>query len=110
MHHMENYIDECVPKGRPPKNRKNYMPIDPKLKTKINNKYRLWHRYMETRNSKKYREYTRLKNQIRNQTRKNRKNIEKTIAEKIKNKPKAFGHMYTQRQTTVLEYQTWNIN
>ena len=40
--------------------------------------------------SKKYREYARLRNQIRNQARKNRKNIEKTIAAEIKNKSKAF--------------------
>ena len=89
MHHMEKYIDKCVPKWRPPRNRKDYVPTDPKLKTKINKQNRLWNRYMETRDSKKYKEYTKLRNQIRNQTRTN-KNFEKNIAEENKNKPKAF--------------------
>ena len=47
------------------------IPVDRDTIQKSRKKNRMWQRYMETRDTSKYREYTKLRNQVRRLTRKN---------------------------------------
>lgn len=83
-------MEAHIPKRAQHPRRKNLPKIDPKLLSKIKRKNRLWHRYVETKEFQKYKEFTKLRNQIRNDTRRSRKATEKEIANDIKSNPKAF--------------------
>ena len=66
------------------------FPLEENIRKKIKEKNKAWRRYMTSRSNAKYREYTRLRNQLRNITRKARSDWEKSIADDIKVNPKRF--------------------
>ena len=78
----------CVPKYKP--RPRNHTQIDRSTVDLVKQKHRAWTRYMETRDEDKYRNYIKLRNQVRNKTRQLRKKREKEIACNIKTNPKAF--------------------
>ena len=45
---------------------------------------------METKDSAKYLEYTKIRNQVRNMTRERKRELEKEIEQNVKKNPKAF--------------------
>ena len=91
---IKSSIEKHIPKKqyRPGerKNIKHLTPLDQNAIRKIKKKHRAWNRYMETRESHQYRNYCRLRTQVRQLTKKARKNYEKKIADESKDNPKAF--------------------
>ena len=87
-------VNEFVPSTNPQKiikaKKHNYLPLDDKIVSMIKRKHRCWQRYMETRDEKKYHDYTRLRNQVKNLVRKAKVIMEKDIAKNIKSNPKKF--------------------
>ena len=63
--------DRNVPKrtGRTLDARKGKTNLDFKTLSTIRKKHRCWKRFMETRDSKRYEEYCKVRNQVRNLTR-----------------------------------------
>ena len=87
---LNDCMKKHIPKGgNNNKSNKNKF-LDPKLLTKIKKKNRMWHRYVETKEFRKYKEFTKLRNQVRNETRKNKIINEKKVAEEAKTNPKLF--------------------
>lgn len=84
--------DKYVPKRKPrtTSDRKGKCSIDLKTLKTIRKKHRCWARYMETRDAERYREYCKLRNQVKTLTRKAVKSKEKEIASEIKENPKKF--------------------
>ena len=81
----------CIPKKVISQNTRNKcLPLDEKTRMKIRKKHRCWQRYMETKDGSRYREFCRLRNQVRNLTRKAQRVFEKQIAKDAKKNPKAF--------------------
>ena len=70
--------------------RKFSHPIDKKTLSKRKKKYRLWKRYLESRDAKVYEEYCRCRNQVRRLTRQGIKVYERNIAEKSRKNGKVF--------------------
>ena len=71
------------------KNKKR-VPLNVKIRAKIRRKNRLWKKYLLTRDVQAYKEYCRLRNQVRSLTRKAQKIYEKSIISQIKENPKKF--------------------
>ena len=78
----------------------NYIPLDAKTVEKIKKKHRCWQRYMETRDEKKYKEYTRVRNQVKGMVRKAKLNMEKEIAKNVKESPKKFWQYANSKRKT----------
>lgn len=87
-------VDECIPIIDPAKSQNakkhNYVPLDWDTVKTIKKKHRSWQRYIETKDEKKYREYTQLRNKTRKLVRKAKKNMEREIANDVKKNPKRF--------------------
>ena len=66
------------------------LSLDRKTLSKRKRKYRLWKRYMESKDGKVYAEYCRCRNQLRRMTRKATKLHEKEIAKRAKKDIKPF--------------------
>ena len=66
----------------------------------IKKKHRAWQRYIETRDQKKYRDYTKLRNKVRAMTRKLQKDKERNISSNIKTNPKKFWSYVNNRLKT----------
>ena len=82
---------ECIPiKIVKTGKRKFSYPLDRKALAKRKKKYRLWKRFMDTKDAKVYEEYCRRRNQVRRLTRKAIKSQEKDIAKKTKTNSKVF--------------------
>ena len=60
------------------------------VREKIKQKHNLWKRYMETRLSKYYTDYCRVRNKVKNMTKYFRKQKEKSISSNVRKNPKAF--------------------
>ena len=83
-----NIINEAKNKFVPRTNSKakskakkhKFIPLDDNGVKKIKKKHRCWQRYMETKDSKKYQEYTKMRNQVKGLVRKTKANMEKEIA------------------------------
>ena len=91
---MERYNaaeEMCVPK-KVLKTRKKGLNalLDRKALATRKKKYRLWKRYLTTKDGEIYKEYCRCRNQVRRQTRKIVKANEKGIAAKVKTNSKMF--------------------
>ena len=82
---------KCVPKKvvHVGSNRFSY-PLDKKALSKKRKKYRLWKRYLESKDGQVYAEYRRASNQLRSLTRKAAKIYEKGVAMKSKANCKTF--------------------
>ena len=84
---VQEGIDKFIPKVQirtTPTQRKHVGPLDQKALAKIRKKHRLWQRYMETKEGKRYEEYCRVRNQVRQLTRKAKMMNEKSIADQAK--------------------------
>ena len=93
---MEHHIPK---KAHKPGKHSNYLtPLDQNDIRKIKRKHRAWTRYMESRESKHYKIYVQLRNQVRQLTRKARIKQEKSIASEAKTNPKKFWK-FTKSQT-----------
>jgi len=64
--------------------------MDKTYRKLISRKNRLWTRYMETRDSSKYRQYCICRNKVRAATRASQREYEKQVAVKAKTEPKNF--------------------
>ena len=84
--------EECVPRKivKIGKKRFTYHHLDRKTLAKRKKKYRLWKRYLISKNKKIYEEYCRCRNQYRRLTRKAIKSHEKEIAKNTKCNNKVF--------------------
>ena len=81
----------CVPKKVVKSGTKRFtVPLDRKTLAKKRKKYRLWKRYLETREGEIYSEYRKCSNQLRRLTRKAAKICEQRIASNSKGNPKIF--------------------
>ena len=87
MKTMETYIPRRKANG---KTKKHLTPLDKNAVKKIKKKHRAWKRYMESRESKHYQIYCRLRSQVCQMTRKARIQQEKTIDTESKSNPKKF--------------------
>ncbi len=85
---MERYIP-CK-KIENNSSRKQMMPMTEKDRAKVRKKHRCWQRYMETKDGERYREYCRVRNQVRKLTRRLHKIYELEIAKDAKTNPKKF--------------------
>ena len=87
-----NAIQNHVPKrsSKLITSKKQNFPLPNQLLSKIRKKNRCWQRYMETRDDSKYRDYVKLRNQVRNECRKAHISHEQRIADTAKEKPKHF--------------------
>ena len=65
-------------------------PLDEKTRRKIRKKHRCWQRYMESRDAEKYREYCKIRNNVKKVVKKMQRDREKVIAKQAKCNPKAF--------------------
>ena len=92
--------DKYVPKRncRTSDVRKGKVSLDSKTLSVIRKKHRCWKRYMETKDSKKYKDYCKVRNQVKKLTRNAVKSKEKEIINEIKTNPKKFWQ-YTRSKT-----------
>ena len=82
---------ECIPRKITKTGKKKFSyPLDRKSLAKRKKKYRLWKRYIDTKDVKIYEDYCRCRSQVRRLTRKSAKQQEKGIAEKAKSNNKVF--------------------
>ena len=66
------------------------VTLDRKALSKRKKKYRLWKRYMQTKDGKIYEEYCRCRNQLRRMTRQAAKTKERDVAKRAKTNSKLF--------------------
>ncbi len=78
----------------------NYVPLHEKTVEKIKKKHRCWQRYMETKDEKKYKEYTKVRNQAKKMGRNAVRDMEKDIAKNSKETPKRFWQYANSKRKT----------
>ena len=82
---------ECVPKKTVTIGKtKQPIALNRKSLSKRKKKYRLWKRYLESKDAEAYLHYCRARNQLRRMTRKAARDQEKKIASLVKHNSKAF--------------------
>ena len=82
---------ECIPRKVVKTSTKGFsIPLDRKTLAKSKKKYRLWKRYLHTKDAKIYEEYCKYRNQLRRLTRKSVKSRDMNIAKKVKINNKLF--------------------
>ena len=87
----EDAVEACIPKKIVKSGIKKYpYRLDRIVLSKKKRKYRLWKRFLETKDGQVYEEYCRYRNQVRRMTRKAEKKIEKEVAESAKTNSKKF--------------------
>jgi hypothetical protein len=93
---FEKSIEQTIPKKivnqteKRKQDPKHTIPLNRKALSKIKRKERLWARYLNTRDGEAYKEYCKVRNQVRTLTRKITKQFEKQIAQEVKTNPKKF--------------------
>jgi hypothetical protein len=93
---VEKSIEQTIPKkivsqtGKRKQDPKHTIPLNRKALPKIKQKESLWTRYLNTRDDEAYKEYCKVRNQVRTLTRKITKQFEKQIAQEVKANPKKF--------------------
>ncbi len=99
---IQELVNKYIPMKKIHMNRENkykeQIPVH--IRTKIKKKRNLWKRYMETKLSKTYREYCKVRNKVKNMLKFFRKQKERNISKNIKNNPKAFWK-YIKSKTSV---------
>lgn len=100
MERLLESMDTCIPKSKRGK-RKGKMPLSNDTIKCIRRKHRLWTRYMETRDSKHYRDYCKARNKVKTVTRKERKMREREIAETAKYNCKNFWKYVNSKRKSV---------
>ena len=88
--------------------RKFSYPLDRKALAKRKKKYRLWKRFMDTKDAKVYEEYCRCRNHVRRLTRKAIKSQEKDIAKKTKTNSKVFWK-FVKRSKLDQQFQNYTL-
>ena len=100
MDAMKTHIPKFTPKQG---NKRKYLtPLDKNAIAKIKKKHRAWKRFMNSRESKDYKSFCSLRNQVKQMTRKARIEYEKEIAADAKKNPKKFWN-FTKSQTKTRE-------
>ena len=100
---MREVTEKHIPKSSVNKMNTKVKPksqLDKKALAKVKKKYKLWKRYLNTRNGEIYQEYCRVRNQVRRITRRSLHNKERDIAKEAKSNPKKFWK-YVQEKLTV---------
>ncbi|CAG2214871.1 unnamed protein product [Mytilus edulis] len=62
MDKLTDTMNECIPKSKPNSKKKGKTPLSSEAVRCIKRKQRLWTRYLETRDSTRYRDHCRAKN------------------------------------------------
>jgi len=89
---------ECIPRKVVEIGKRRFKyNFDRSVLSKRKKKYRLWKRYMQSKDGQIYKEYCRIRNQVRRLTRKAAKQQEKEIASKAKSNSKAFWRFINSR-------------
>jgi hypothetical protein len=93
-------VESNIPKQYSSKNHPVFTnaPLNQKILAKIRKKHRAWQRFMETREGEKYKEYCRIRNQVKSLTQKAKRDHEKDIANRSKENQKKFWQ-YVKSQT-----------
>ena len=86
----DKYIPKIRQRATEKAKKHNYLPLDKKTTEKIKKKHKLWQKYMETRDQKQYKDYVKLRNQVKSEVRKAKRIMEKDIAKNAKENPKKF--------------------
>ena len=66
------------------------IPLDAKTISKIKRKHRLWQRFIETKEDQKFKEYAKVRNQVKKEVKAAKKKMEMEIALSVKKDPKKF--------------------
>ena len=83
-----------IPQKEISNHRKGNFPLNAKTRRLIRRKNRLWTRYMETRDGKKYLKYCKIRNKVRALTQKLWKEFERNVANQTKKNQKALWQYY----------------
>jgi len=98
---LQEAVDNCIPLSKPKKkNTKHKVTLDEKTLKNIKRKNRLWKEYVDNGNERVYKEYAKVRNQIRRITRKTQKRLEHQLAEDVKQNPKRFW-AYVSKRTKI---------
>ena len=68
----------------------SHFPINQALARKIKKKHRLWQRFYETKDARKFEDYRKARNQVKNLMRTAKRDYEKKMASHVKENPKVF--------------------
>ena len=99
--HLSALQDQYIPHKEVLANsRKNFVSLGHQDLRILRKKHRAWVRFLETRDGKKYLEYTKLRNKVRAITRKAKRLHEKNIADQAKSCPKKFWNYATAKSKT----------
>ena len=100
-HEVVKCMDECIPNTKCNQNKKCApLWMNDKVLKKIKKKFKLFQRYLLTKDGKDYSKYAKLRNESKNLIKSTRKAYERKIAEECKNNPKSFWK-YVQERTKV---------
>ena len=78
---------------------KGNTPLSKEILARAKKKQSCWQRYLKTKETQKYKEYCRVRNQVKRITRKAKTSYEKDIASNVKSNPKKFWS-YANRKTS----------
>ena len=99
-HEVVKCMDICIPKTKCNQNKKcTPLWMNDKVLKKIKKKFKLFQRYLLTKDGKDYSKYAKMRNESKN-LKSTRKAYERKIAEECKNNPKSF-LKYVQERTKV---------
>ena len=120
---IKNEIKRSMEKNIPKVRRTNTIHIRKKQQSTleentirlIKKKHRLWKRYIETKDQSKYREYCKIRNNIKTQIRNRKRQVEQMVARDSKEDPKKFwkyvkSKSKTKEKVTNLKYKDENGN
>ena len=100
-HEVVKCMDLCIPKTKCNQNKKcTPLWMNDKVLKKIKKKFKLFQRYLLTKDGKDYSKYAKMQNESKNLIKSTRKAYERKIAEECKNNPKSFW-TYVQERTKV---------
>ncbi len=85
---MEKHIPKTKKNNNKPLKLKS--PLDFDTLAKVKKTHKAWKKYMNSKDSSSYREYCKLRNQVRKLSKLARRNQEKKIADEAKSNPKQF--------------------
>ena len=94
----------CIPTIKNKNNQKakehNFVPLNNDAIKKIQEKHRRWKQYLKTKEERDYREYTKLRNQVKGMIRKAKSKMEQEIAKQVKTNPKRFWQYANSKRKT----------
>ena len=99
---INTFSEQHIPKKKfsSAKRLKFTTPLDRKALGKIKKKHAAWKRYMSSRDSEKYKEYCKFRNQVRNITKQAKREKEKDVSKDAKSNPKKFWNYVNSKTKT----------